>query len=75
MPGWNWQKIKKKLSKTLRLTYCYLKIIRILHPCYNPKIIEDIPKYVRKTSASILMRSYLMINDNENETENENSIT
>ena len=27
--SWNWQKIKQKLSNTLRLNFCYLKIIRI----------------------------------------------
>ena len=29
---WNWQKIQQKLSKTLRLNFCYLEIIRFLHP-------------------------------------------
>ena len=33
----NWQ-INQKLSNTLRLTFCYLKIFRFLHPLYHPKI-------------------------------------
>ena len=36
------KKIKQKLSNTLRLNFLYLKIIRFLHPRYQPKIIEDI---------------------------------
>ena len=32
MPGRNWEKIKQMLSITLRLNFCYLKIIHILHP-------------------------------------------
>ena len=32
------QKIKQKLSNTLRLNFCYLKIIRFLHSRYHPKI-------------------------------------
>ena len=35
----NWQKIKQKLSNTLRLNFCYLKIIHFLHPCYCLKLI------------------------------------
>ena len=27
-PGWNWKKLKEKLSNTLRLNFNYLKIIR-----------------------------------------------
>ena len=33
------QKIKQMLSNTLRLNFSYLKITRILHPDYHPKII------------------------------------
>ena len=29
------------------------KIIRFLHPCYHPKIIEDILKNVQKASTSV----------------------
>ena len=32
-------KIKQKLSDTLRLNFCYLIIIHMLHPRYHPKII------------------------------------
>ena len=32
MPGWDWQKIEEKLSNTLRLNFCYLKITHFLHP-------------------------------------------
>ena len=32
------KKIKQILSNTLRLNFCYLKIIYILHRCYHPKI-------------------------------------
>ena len=36
------------LSKALRLIFCYLKIIHILHPHYHPKIIEHIVKNKQK---------------------------
>ena len=52
----NQQKIKQKLSNTLRLNFRYLKIIRFLHLPYHPKIIGDILKTVQKPSASVLMR-------------------
>ena len=32
------------LSNTLRLNFCYLKVIHVLHPRYHPKIIEHILK-------------------------------
>ena len=32
------------LSNTLKLKFCYLNIIHILHPCYHPKIKGYIPK-------------------------------
>ena len=44
----NWQKIKQLLSNTLRLNFCYLKIIHILHPRYHPKIIGDVLKNKQK---------------------------
>ena len=31
------EKIKQMLSNILRLNFCYLKIIHILHPRYHPK--------------------------------------
>ena len=36
--------IKQKLSNTLRLSFCYLKIIHILYPRYHPKVMVDILK-------------------------------
>ena len=69
MPGWNWQKIKQKLSNTPRLNFCYLKIICFLHPGNHPKII-DVLKNVKKKQVCLFSWSY-MINDNENEAENE----
>ena len=32
-------KIKQKLGNTLRLNFCYLKIMWVLHPWYHPKLI------------------------------------
>ena len=60
-------------SNTLRLIFRYLKIIRLLHPRYHPKIIGDILKNVQKLSASGFVT--LMINGNENEAVNEKKIT
>ena len=51
-PGWNWQKIKQMLSNTLRLNFCYLKIIHILHSRYCLKIIGHILKISKRTSLS-----------------------
>ena len=48
MPGWNLQKIKQKLSKTLKLNFRYLKIIRFFQPRYQPNIIGNILKNVQK---------------------------
>ena len=42
------KKIKQILSNTLRLNFCYLKIIHILHPRYHPKIIGHILKNKQK---------------------------
>ena len=39
------------LSNTLKLNFCYLKIIHILHPGYHPKI-GDIPKNNKRKSMS-----------------------
>ena len=50
------------LSSTLRLSYWYLKIIHILHPCYDPK--------QAKGQVSLYSWDYT-INHNENEGENE----
>ena len=37
-----------KLSNTLRLNFRYVKIIRFLHPRYNPRILRDTLKNVQK---------------------------
>ena len=58
------KKIKQKISNTLRLNFCYLKIVYSPHPRYHPKIIGDILKMYKKKQGH-------MINDNKNETENE----
>ena len=42
--NWNWLKIKQKLSNTLRLNFCYLKIKLFVHPPEDPKIIGHILK-------------------------------
>ena len=49
---------KQKLSNNLSLNFLYLKIIRFLHPRYQPKIIEDILKNAQKTTGSALMMLY-----------------
>ena len=41
-------KIKQMLSNTLRVNFCYLKTIHILHPLYHPKIIGHILKNKQK---------------------------
>ena len=53
-------KKQAKAKNTLKLNFCYLKIIRFFHPRCHPKIIADILKKVPKTSASmsISMRLY-----------------
>ena len=56
----NCKKIKQKLSNTLIINFFYLKIIRILHRRYQPKVVGEIRKTVQKTSASFLMRLYEM---------------
>ena len=68
MPGWNWQKIKQKLSNTLRLNFWFLKIIRFLHPSYHPKIVQDILKNTKKNKCVSFNE---VINDNGNEDQNE----
>ena len=41
-------KIKQKLDNTLRLKFCYIKIIRFLQPRYHLKIVGDILKNVQE---------------------------
>ena len=54
------------LNKTLRLNFCYLKIIHILHPGYHPKIIGHIPENKQENKYVFIHT----INHNENEDEN-----
>ena len=63
------KKLSKRSATPWATTFHYLKIIRLFHPRYHPKIIRDIPKNVQKTSDSFLMT--FMINSNENEAGNE----
>ena len=63
-----WQKIKQMLGNTLRLNFCYLKIIHILHSRYRPKIIGHILKNKQKNKCVCISWDYTV---NENEDENE----
>ena len=58
------------LSKTLRLNFCYLKNISIIHPRYYPKITGKFLKIKPKSFFSVSSLGY-MINHNENEDGNE----
>ena len=64
------------LTNTPRLTFCYLKIIHILHPRYHPKIIGHIltNKQKEKKKKGCLHSGDYTINHNENEDENERYI-
>ena len=53
-------KIKQILSNTLRLKFCYLKIVDIFHSRFHPKIIVHILKNKQKTK-------YVCENEDENE--------
>ena len=59
--------MKQMLNNTLRLNWCYLKIIHILHPRHHPKIIWHI---LKNKQASLYSWDYA-ISHNENEDENE----
>ena len=58
-----------KQYSTLRLSFCYLKIIRFLHPRYHQKLIGDILKMYKK-QVRVFKRGYI-ISGNEKEAENE----
>ena len=60
MPGWNWQKFKQMLSNTLGKNFGYLKIIHILHPRCQPKLVVHILKNKQK-------KKYVCNNEEENE--------
>ena len=49
------------LSNTLRLKFCYLKIIDILHPRYRLKIIGHIQKISKRTNLSVLMKMEMKV--------------
>ena len=49
------------LSNTLRLNFCYLKIIHILHPHYHPKIIGHILKNKQKNKGVFIHETILLI--------------
>ena len=50
---------KQMLNNTLRLNFCYLKVIHILHPRYHPKIIGHILENKQNnkwTSVSVFVK-------------------
>ena len=69
----NWQKIKQMLSYTLRLNFCYLKIIHIPHTSHNPKTIRHILKNKQKNKSVCFQEIVRLINENGDE--NEKQIT
>ena len=58
------------LSNNLRLNFCYLKVIRILHQRYHSKIIGHILKNKQKNRLCLYSSDFI-IDHNENEDENE----
>ena len=58
------------LGNTLRLNFCYLKTIQILHLRYHPQIVGHILKNKQK-SKYVCIHEINTINDNENEDENQ----
>ena len=52
------KKIKQMLSNTLRLNFCYLKIIHILHPPHHPKIVTIIRLIIMKMEMKPKNRSH-----------------
>ena len=52
------KKSGRKLSNTLKLNFCYLKIIRFLHPFCHRKIIGDILINKQKTIVAVSVRLY-----------------
>ena len=62
------------LSNTLRLNFCYLKIIHIFHPRYHPKVIGHILKSNQKNKVCPYSWDYTT-NHDEKEDKNEKQIT
>ena len=60
------------VSNTLRLNFCYLKIVYILHPRYHPKLMGHIPKNMQKNKCVCFHET---IDHNENGDKNEKKIT
>ena len=52
------KKITQMLCNTLRLEFCYLKIIYVLHPPHHPNILGHILKNEQKITVSAFMRLY-----------------
>ena len=63
-------KNQENIKQHLRLNFCYLKIIHILHPRYHPKITGHIIRKYANEQVCLLSLDY-MLNHNENENENE----
>ena len=63
------KKVKKMLSNTMRLNFCYLKIIHILHLPYHRKIIGHIKN--KQKNKFLCIHEIIRFNHNENEDENE----
>ena len=61
------QKIEQMLSKTLRLNFCYFRIIHIFHSLYRSKVIRHTLIKKQKNMYSW----YYASNYDENEDENE----
>ena len=55
------KKIQKMQSNILRLNFCYLKIIHILHHRYHPKIIGHTLKNKRKNTCVCIQKDIRII--------------
>ena len=54
------------LSNTLRLNFCYLKIIHLIHLRYHPKLIGHAPKQMqknkkKKTTTSVCIHEIIQL--------------
>ena len=67
------KKSSKMLSNTLRLNFCYLKIIHILYPLYHPIIRGHILKdKIASVKKQVCLYSWdYTINHNRNEDKNQ----
>ena len=63
------------LSHTLRPNFCYLKIIHIFHPCYDPKIIGQVTSVQNRQKNKCACIHEIIQYHNENSDENERQIT